>query len=195
MALGTSLNFLPEGLRSQELYPKVCGMIDYIVQNFETALEDVKYKYRGPEVVRQEVIEQIIEELGFDYINQLMQTITNFEFNQLLQFLGLINLLKGSRDGLELVLKLLGFDSIIIEWWETAPLGAPATFDLTIVVDSSHVPDLNATIDKVKIFTEHYVYPKINNVELKFSFDFATKNITTAGFVKAKYVGEIMQRI
>lgn len=195
MSSKPTLEFIPEGLRSQELYPKVAAMMDFIIQNFEKELEDVKFKFRGPEVVREEVIKEIINELGFEYISQVMDTISNFEFNQLLQFLGLINLLKGSRNGLELVLKLLGFDSIITEWWETEPKGTVDEFDLTVIVNSSFVTDLNATVDKVKAFAKHYVYPNLNIVDFRFSFQLATKNLTMAGFVRSFYRGTVLQRI
>lgn len=195
MAIGSSLNFLPEGLQSQALYPKLCDMIDHIVTNFETELVDVQSKFRGPSVVRQEVIEQVINELGFNYITNVMGTISNFEFNQLLQFLSLINLLKGSRNGLELVLKLLGFDSIITEWWENAPLKPADTFDLTVIVNTSFVLDLNATVEQVKIFTRHYVFPTLDVIDFRFAFALASKNVTMAGFAKPKYAGAIIQRI
>lgn len=195
MAIKPSIQYIPEGVRAQELYPKVCSMVDYIVLNFETALEDVRFKYRGPEVVREEVIKQIINELGFDYISSVMDTITNFEFNQLLQFLSLINLLKGHRSGLELVLKLLGFDSITTEWWEANPKGPIMTFDLTVIVNSSYVTDLQKTVDRVKVFTRHYVYPVLNNVDFRFSLALAEKAIIMAGFVRATYTGTIVQRV
>jgi hypothetical protein len=195
MAIKPSIEFIPEGIRAQELYPKVCSMVDYIVRNFETELEDVRFKYRGPDVVREEVIKQIINELGFDYISSVMDTITNFEFNQLLQFLSLINLYKGHRSGLELVLKLLGFDSITTEWWENNPQGPIMTFDLTVIVNSSYVTDLQKTVDRVKVFTRHYVYPVLNNVDFRFSLTLAEKNVIMAGFVRSRYTGTIMQRI
>lgn len=195
MAFKPTIDFLPQGIISQDLYPKVAGMMDHIIQNFETQLEDTRYKYSGPEVVRQEVIEEIVIELGFGYIQQIMSTITNFEFNQLLQFLSLINLLKGSRDGLSLILNLLGFDSVIYEWWELTPPGPVDTFNLVVIVNSSNVPDLNATLDKVKTFTREYVYPTLNIVDFRFTLFVASKNITMAGFVRNFYNGTIVQRI
>ena len=195
MAFKPTIDFLPQGIISQDLYPKVAGMMDHIIQNFEKELEDTRYKYSGPEVVRQEVIEEIVIELGFSYIQQIMSTITNFEFNQLLQFLSLINLLKGSRDGLSLILNLLGFDSVIYEWWELTPPGPVDTFNLVVIVNSSNVPDLNATLDKVKVFTREYVYPTLNIVDFRFTLFVASKNITMAGFVRNFYNGTIVQRI
>ena len=195
MAFNSSLEFLPEGIVSQELYPKICAMVDHIVQNFESQLEDTKYKFYGNSTAREAVIKEIIIELGFDYIRQVMDTLANFEFTQLLNFLSLINLLKGSRNGLELVLKFLGFDSIIYEWWETSPRGEADSFDLTIIVANSTVPNLNATVDKVKIFTRHYVYPKLNIVDFRFTVALASKNLTMAGFARTFYTGTIIQRI
>lgn len=191
----SSINYLAENLRDAELYPKITGMIDYIVSNFEEEFNDVKNKYKNPDLVSNEVIKQIIDELGFNYISSVMDTITNYQFNSMLDFLGLINLLKGSRTGLELVLKLLGFDSVITEWWEKEPKGIPDTYDITVVLNSSTVEDPYATINKIKIFSLHYVYPLIENVDFRSSFSVASKNVTIAGFYKLMYSGEIQFRI
>lgn len=80
--------------------------------------EDVRYKYRQASAVRQRVITEIINELGFGYISDLMETTKNPQSNTLLVFTSLINSLKGSRQGLELILQLLGIGVIVTEWWQ-----------------------------------------------------------------------------
>lgn len=190
-----SSDYLAEGIKELELYPKITSMLDYIILNFETEFQDIKYKYTDPSVVSNDVIKQIIDELGFKYIADIMDTITNYQFNTMLDFLGLINLLKGSRLGMELILKLLGFDSIIAEWWEVEPKSIPDTYDITVILNNSTVLDPFATLNKVKIFARHYVYPIINNVDFRFSFALAEKNITFAGFFRPSYSGSIHFRI
>jgi hypothetical protein len=195
----TSIDAIPENLRSLELYPKVTGMIDHIVKNYAKEWEDVKYKYRGPDIVRDEVVKNIITELGFSYISDVMDTLTNIEFNTLLQFISLVSLLKGSRSGLELILKLLRFEYVIKEWWEQVPESDVYTFEIVIIMDSNIVPDVQKTLDKVKIFARAYVFPVMQNVDFQFSLAVGSRNITTAGFFKPMYstdsVIQIMGRI
>jgi hypothetical protein len=187
-----SIIYVPEKLREFELYPKIQAMLNYIMEGYFTEIEDVRYKYRGPDIVRDEVIQEIINELGFKYISNVMQTITNYEFNILLEFLGLINLLKGSKEGLQLVLKLLGFEAIISEWWELNPVGVPYTFIITIIMDGSFIQDPVLTLNKVKDFIREYVFPTIQNIDFQFNFNFAQKNVNFGGFWKAKYSGSII---
>ena len=182
-----SMGFIPENLRSQEIYPKLTGMTDYIVRRFAEDFEDIKYKYRGTDLVRDEVIKEIINDLGFEYITSVMDTITNFEFDTLLDFVSLINLLKGSRLGLELVLRLLGFESIIKEWWEQDPPHAPYTFEIVVVMDLSFVPDVFETLERVQVFARAYVYPIIENIDFRFSLSFGELNVIFAGFFKPRY--------
>lgn len=195
MALKPSLEFLAESLQDEELFPKVSSMLDYIIDNFETELEDVQFKHRGPGVVREEMIKEIIIELGFEYIKDIMDTIDNFEFNILLDFVSLLNLLKGSRDGLELVLRLLGLDSVVREWWEQDPQKEPHTFDLTVIMNTTFIPDVEETLERVQVFVRNYVFPKLDVIDFSFLFDsFLEKNINLAGFVKMKLTGTIRQR-
>lgn len=187
----SSLGFVPEKLKTNEIYPKVCAMIDYIVNNALEEFEDVKYKYSGPDVVRDEVIKNIVTELGFEYVTSVMDTITNFQFNELLEFVSLLNLLKGSRQGLELILKLLGFNSVIQEWWEQIPKAEPDTYVITVIMDNNIVVDPAKTLDKVKEFAKHYVYPTFSNIDFKFNENLATLQINVAGFFKSHFYGEI----
>lgn len=194
-----SIDAIPVNLQSQELYPKVTGMVDFIIKNYAREFEDVKLKFRGPDLVSQDVIKNIITELGFKYIADVMDTISNFEFNTLLEFVSLINLLKGSRTGVELILKLLGFDSIIREWWEQDPVHPVYTFEVVVIMDSNKVPDAVATLAKVKVFARAYVFPIIENIDFRFSISIGARNLTPAGFFKPHYstsaVIQIMRRL
>lgn len=190
----TSIGFLPENLRQDSLYVKFTEVLDYIVQNAAIEFEDIKYKNRDPNIINNRVIEEVIKELGFGYIVGIMDTLTNFEFNVLIEFVSLINLLKGSRQGLELVLKFLGFDTIISEWWEQDPKGTPYTYNLTVIMNTSYVPNIYDTLAKIKIFAKEYIFPVIGNLDFKFTLSFATKNITVAGFIDQTVTGQILQR-
>lgn len=188
--------FIPENLREVELFPKIQELAKYVLDKSVDEMKDFRLKYRGPDQVSEETIKEILYELGYDYIVSVMDTITNFQFNTLLSYVSLISQLKGSRKGLELVLKLLGFDSIIKEWWEDPNnLGEPWTYEIVIIANSSNVPDIFDTLEKVQIFSRNYVFGQISNIDIRFAFEnFAEKAPIMGGFVKARYFGRIIER-
>lgn len=188
--------FIPENLRDIELFPKVQEMMKYVMDKSVVEMTDFRLKYRGPDQVSEDTIKQILYEMGYDYIVSLMDTITNFEFNTLLSYVSLVSQLKGSRKGLELVLKLLGFDSVIHEWWEDPNnLGEPWTYEIVVIANNSNVPDIFKTLEMVQVFSRNYVYAQISNINIKFAFEnFAEKAPIMGGFVKAKYRGRIIER-
>lgn len=190
-----SLDAIPENLKTLDLYPKVTDMMNFIIKKYAEEFEDISLKHRGPNVVREEVIKNIITELGFEYITNVMDTIQNVEFNTLLEFVSLINLLKGSRTGLELVLNLLGFDSIIREWWEQDPNHEVYTFEIVIIMDNNNVPDAVATLELVKVFARAYVFPLVENIDFRFNLEIGTLTAISAGFFKPHYYGTILARI
>ena len=60
-----SIAFIPDDIRDFELYPKLAELVDHVVQNAVEDFEDVKFKHFGGDLVREEVIKQIIEEQGY----------------------------------------------------------------------------------------------------------------------------------
>lgn len=188
--------FIPENLKDFELWPKIQEMMQYILDNAVEEMEDFRLKYKGPDQVRDEVIREILIEQGWNYIVDIMDTIENFEFNTLLSYVSLISQLKGSRKGLELVLRLLGFESIIQEWWEDPDnIGEPWTYEITVLVNASNVPDIFATIAKVEEFSRNYVFAQISNIDVQFLFEnFAEKGTIMGGFIKPTYSGKFFTR-
>ena len=155
-----------------DLWKEISLLLQYVIDQSVTDFQDVGSKYTDPEALPEQTIKEIINEKGFDYITSVMDTIDGFTFNKMLSFVDLITQLKGSRPGLELVLKLLGFDSLIREWWEDPDaLGEPLTYEMIVFVNSSFVPDLFVTLDKVQIFSDNYVLGKLSNVDVRFLFD------------------------
>lgn len=78
-----------------------------------------------------------------------------------------VHRVKGTRPALEKALGALGIDVRLTEWWETAPKGAPGTFEVTVFVNNSLGgdvlgPDNQAlileTIEKNKRATAHYTF-------------------------------------
>jgi hypothetical protein len=82
--------YINKDQKNSALWIKINEMFEYVVTNFNTELEDTKLKYSGPDVVREEVIRQILIEQGFDYIVSVMDTIDGFEFNRLISYIDLI---------------------------------------------------------------------------------------------------------
>lgn len=115
----TSLYIAPD-LRDFEIYPKICELVQYIVDNFENDYSDIINKYQNPALASDDVISEVINEYGFGYINELIDTLENVDISILLNFMSLLHFLKGTRAGLELVLETLGFQAIIAE--ETKPV-------------------------------------------------------------------------
>lgn len=182
--------------RDRELWKKISDMTQYVVDGAVEDLKDVKLKNNGPDQVSEDVIRAILTEQGFDYIVSVMDTITNFEFNTLISYIDLIKQLKGNRDGLELVLRLLGFDSIIQEWWEDPQdEGEPWTYEIIVLFNTSIVPDIFETLEKVQEFSRNYVFAKISNVEIRFLFSkFAEKGTIMGGFSHVTHKRKILER-
>lgn len=194
--LDSSIQLIAKKLRKDDFYVKASEIIDKAKADYDVEFADVKYKLQDPSKLRERAIKEIIDELGFGYIRNLMDTLTNIQFNVLIDFISLLNLLKGSREGLEIVMRLLGFDTVITEWWEAAPEKEEMTYDLTVLMSTSLVPDFDATLEKVKIFTEHYVLPKLDVIDFQFVLEsFLEKQVNVAGFVKTTQFGKITARL
>jgi hypothetical protein len=188
--------FIPENLQEYPLWPKLTELMKYILDNGIEEMKDFREKYTGPDQVSEDVVKEILIEQGFSYIVDIMDTITDFEFNTLITYVSLISQLKGNRKGLELVLRLLGFESVIREWWEDPDaLGEPWTYELTVLANASNVPDIFTTLQKVEIFSRNYVFAQISNIDIQFILEnFAEAVPIAGGYIKPKYFGRIIQR-
>lgn len=194
--LESAIQLVSKNLRDDEFFIKLSEVLDYAVEQYQEEFSDIRWKKQDSTQLREIAIKEIVTELGFDYIRNLMDTLTNIEFNALIDFLSLLNLLKGSRRGVEIVLRLLGLDSIIVEWWENSPQKEEMTFDLTVIVTNSTVPDIDETLDKVRIFIQHYVLPKLDLIEFVFILgSFLEQSIAIGGFVRKKSFGKIVGKI
>jgi len=188
--------FLAEYKKDKELWIKVTAMMREILIDSVNELKDVKYKFTDPSQLNNDVIKEILVEQGFKYIVSVMDTIVGFDFKTMVSFVDLINQLKGTRKGLELVLKLMGFDSIIVEWWEQVPKAEPWTYEIIIIVDNSYVPDIFSTLNYVKEFSDNYVIAKVGNIDVRFSSpEFAITVPLLGGFFTGHYTGRALQRL
>lgn len=188
--------FIPENLRDYPLWPKLQEILQYILDNGIEEMKDFREKFTGPDQVSEDVVKEILNEQGYGYIVDIMDTITGLEFNTLITYVSLISQLKGNRKGLELVLRLLGFESVIREWWEDPDdLGEPWTYSLTVLASASNVPDIFTTLQKVEVFSRNYVFAQISNIDIQFILEnFAEAIPIAGGYAKPRYIGRIIQR-
>lgn len=196
MSLDSAIQLVAKNLQNDEFILRFVDLLDFAANEYKEEFADVRYKFQDPSQLREQAIKEIIDELGFDYIRKLMDTLTNVEFNALIDFLSLLNLLKGSKRGLEIIFKLIGLDSILVEWWENSPTKEELTFDLTVIVTTSVVPDIDETIAKVRVFVQHYVLPKLDVIEFVFILGrFLEQNAAIGGFIRKKCFGKIVGKI
>lgn len=192
----SSISAVPVALQDRDLYVKFSAMLDFIVDNWAGQFQsDVANKVTDPGRLSPAAVEARITELGYAYIASVMETITNIQFNTLLQFVALINQLKGSRIGLEIVLILLGLDGTIKEWWEQNPKGEPWTYQIVVILNGATVTDIFTTLDRVQSFAKAYVYPIMDNIDFRYNVNFGERPITMGGFWRATYDGTILARI
>lgn len=173
-----SAKYLPPELQKNEYYLKQCSLIDALLSGnskyFEyerNQYQDVINKYRDYQNLSTPAIHQIIEEFGFQYIVDILD-LPESKMKNLIAYLSLINMLKGSKTGLELVLTLLGFEYEMLEWWED-PIALPErntyALELTFVdmgFDSKFLLDFQT-------FSRQYVYPLLANIVTYFKFNWA----------------------
>jgi hypothetical protein len=178
-----TIDYVPPDLRNAEIYPQVCALLDHIIAGFQTDLTDITAKYVNPAAASPEVVSLVIAEFGFGYLNDLIDTLTDIDVSILLNFMSLLEFMKGTQRGLELVLGLLGLSVQITNWWETTPRGPQQTFSMTVFVNLSQVADVFATLAKVRTFTLNYVYPLFTSFEVVFDFQLAAAATAMVAFV------------
>lgn len=188
--------YIPKHLRETPLYTKVQELMLYVMEQSIIELKDVKYKYKDNTQLSSDAVKNTILEQGFGYIVDVMNTVENLEFNTMLSFMDVVNQLKGTRAGLELVLKLMGFDSIINEWWEDPSIEKDKwSYEIIVIFNSSNVPNIFDTVDKVREFSDNYVLGKISNIDIRFSAtNFASIPAVMSGFTHVTHFVRITER-
>ena len=119
-----SAKYLPSELQKNEYYLKICSLIDSLLSsnseyfaNERMMLQEAINKYKDYRNLRDTTLHQLVKEFGFQYIIEIL-SLPESRLKNIIAYLSLINMLKGSKTGLELVLTLLDFEYEITEWWE-----------------------------------------------------------------------------
>lgn len=159
-----SSKYLPIELGKNEYFQKICSLIDSLVsENSEyftyekKALNAVINKYRDFEQLDQSSIHQVVAEFGFQYIIDIFE-LPDSQLKDLTAYLALINMLKGSKPGLELVLSLLGMEYKIKEWFED-PATLPEKNTYALELWLYNVGLSSKFYKRFYRFSREYVYP------------------------------------
>lgn len=172
-----SANFLPPKIAEKESYAKICNVIDQLVSDSSTyfsyekkQLNEVINKYKDYDQLASETIHQMVAEFGYQYIIDILE-LPESNIKNIVAYLALINILKGSKRGLELVLSLLGLEYNIIEWFEDRELlPRKCTYALELTfVDTGFKGNFYQRFDN---FTREYVYPILVNMISYFKFTY-----------------------
>lgn len=183
--------FFPKKLREVGLYDQVLYAVAEIVRVAEIDLKDSVEKWYDFQVLPSDLLLEIVSEFGYDYITSVLD-LDEERIRQLSQLISLIHFMKGHKDGLVLVLDLLGFvGSIVTEWWEKEPQGTPTTFDLELNLNVSTID--SAAVPRLLVFVENYVYPIIE--ELTFVSDTLSAEVYMHGTVDVIHHGTIVETL
>tara|TARA_Y100000310_G_C20630286_1_gene788267 strand:+ start:261 stop:995 length:735 start_codon:yes stop_codon:yes gene_type:complete len=181
-----SSNFIPEGIRSEEFWVKTNEIIDDLVTLEEAKLKEIVEKYKDISVQVDEVYERTIDEMGYEYIRDVLK-LSSDELRVMRSYMNLIHFLKGHKSGLELVLNIMNITYYIREWWEHVEDAAsqdsykiPDTFTMEFSANTAKVyPETNA---RLRTFVRHYVYPQLADLITGYSWWDAINEIQVGGF-------------
>ena len=174
--------FLSNYWSNQPLYAeKIIPLLDTCLSNnfvlsnkVANAFYELINKYQNTAELPLEMLKEFIREQGYGYILDLV--VQDEDTVKLLWYmLVLIHQLKGSKEGLLLVLSLLesNFDpnqTNITQWYETIPVGRPNTFTLETTIDVAKLGD--GFFSRFKKFLDNYVYPEM--VAMKVNYNVAS---------------------
>lgn len=166
-----SLEFVPNAFKDNSVMLMVTELLNLLMDKnlnanypnlveMQAAYHDATYKMIDYSQVSFEAKKQIIHEMGFDYITDFIN-ITDNQITQLLMFLNLIYILKGKKEGLQLILDTLGIVYEYTVWDETSPKGVP--FTATLLITGGNFDDYNV-LSRLKNFLRSYMLPWIDVV-------------------------------
>lgn len=165
-------NYLPDFLKASPIMDSIMDCLNVLIsdeksifeeskstfQETKEAYNDMLYKVRDYSKLSVEAKIEMIKELGFDYILDIIE-LTPEQLTQLITFFNLIYSLKGKREGLELCLDILGLVYEYVVWDETEPQGQKFTARLTII--GNDYQELKV-FKKIKNFVRSYMLPWID---------------------------------
>ncbi len=183
----SSSRFIPRRLYQEALNVEAFKAIDYLLNEELPNINDVKYKHIDRSKLQTAALYSYVYETGYSYVADIFD-LTDEDLVILTGYLKLIHFLKGTRNGLELVFKLLKMNYELVEWWEKDPKDEPDTYDLTV--------DLNLTgaksnsLSLLSIFLREYVYPIVKNLVFIYTAELVHMACAVAGFSDQELPGD-----
>lgn len=175
-----TLSYLPKWHSStnQELYKKLTSLLDRTVLNTEFDIANLRNKYLDYSTLSKDLTEMLIKELGYNYVTDVLN-LSKEELKNIIGYLGVIHAFKGTKQGFELCLRLMGIEYTMEEWWETDPRGEPDTFSMLIDLNLSTVK--MDTFLRFREFVRQYVYPVLDKLVYEFHAELLHLYISMGG--------------
>lgn len=186
--------FLSEYWRNTPLYAeKIIPLLDTCLSNNYTLSDKVSSafyelinKYQNTADLPVQTLKEFIREQGYGYILDLVIQNDEKSVKALWYLLILIHQLKGTKEGLLLVLSLFedNFDPTkthITQWYEKTPVGRENTFNLESTIDIARLGE--GFFQKFQTFVKNYVYPEMLSLRVNHSVD---GRITYRPFARVK---------
>lgn len=167
-----SLDFLPNNLKESPVMQMIAELIDSLmtsdlknISQIRSAYFDTVYKISNYSKLTKEAKLEILSELGFDYISDVLD-LDDDQLTNLLILFNLIYCLKGKDEGLKLILDILKLNYSYENWYEVSPKGIPLTATLTVTMIDALPPNFLKNLLK---FVRSYMLTYINIIVQKTS--------------------------
>lgn len=177
-----------------ELFEFICGNSDFSVpqdKEIQQMFTDAVNKYKDSESLSIEAIKELIAEQGYDYLIDVF-VVTDERLRILAAYLPIIQILKGTRPGLELIFTVLNVGFEIKEWWED-----PVNLEILsyiLFVELFNQPVTTTVIPRIKEFSRQYVYPLLTQVTYAITYKL-NKTPYIGAAVYTKTALEVWQKI
>lgn len=148
---------------------------------------DVMSKYTDISELSRFAIESMLIENGYEYIIRLL-TLGTDQLRSIVYFLPLIQALKGTRPGLELLLSTFCDALEITEEWEDNTGEMPPYTMKIDVIRPKNIPITSNIQDAIVEFCGEYVYPYILSIEVHLSY---TDGFTNKTFVTCEVINTV----
>lgn len=156
--------YLPDFLLESGLVVSIVDCLNSLISKDRPIFEqiyqahnDMLYRTRDYSKLSYEAKIEIVRELGFSYLLDIL-TLSSDQLSKLLIFFNLIYALKGKKEGLDICLKTLGMNYTYKSWYEMEPKGQPFTATLKIVGNEYAASQV---FTKIKTFIRSYMLPWI----------------------------------
>lgn len=161
---------LPHDL-DKELIQQTLEIFDFVLGDSEFSLDqdkdlkqmliDTLDKYRDVETISIDAVKERIKEQGYAYLLDVFE-VSDDNLRVLASYLPLIQIMKGTRPGLELIFTILNVGFEIKEWWED-----PSNLEILsyiLFVELVNQPITTTIVPRLKEFSRQYVYPLLTHI-------------------------------